>query len=246
MITPPAGSESLTPASLTPSSSAPIGAAPIPPSVHSRTEKSASLLVVRPAGGGMPDFAGLTSTYSGKCIHTLDLKGADLRSGAWRFLGDFLKVLASLDTLDLSRIMIGGRDAFQISNFGLFLKKLDAMPVRLLLGKNGIGSNCIAPIAARLSVDKQLKALDLSGNRLAATDIQTLGDALSHNETLQDLNLAENRLDASAIPALNDLLNRAGSLKNLDLSGNLFTSEEKANLRQSAGMRTAGPVELAL
>ena len=104
MITPPAGSESLTPASLTPSSSAPIGAAPIPPSVHSRTEKSASLLVVRPAGGGMPDFAELTSTYSGKCIHTLDLKGADLRSGAWRFLGDFLKVLASLDTLDLSRI----------------------------------------------------------------------------------------------------------------------------------------------
>ena len=91
-----------------------------------------------------------------------------------------------------------------------------------------------------------MKALDLSGNRLAATDIQTLGDALSHNETLQDLNLAENRLDASAIPALNDLLNHAGSLKNLDLSGNLFTAEEKANLRQRAGMRTAGPVELAL
>lgn len=246
MITPPAGSQSQAPASLTPDSASAITSVAVPPSLRSRAEESGSLLVVRPRGGGMPDFKGLTAEYCGKCLHTLDLGGADLRGGAWHFLKNFLEELAALDTLDLSSIMIGGRSTAEIGNFGFFLQRVNAMPVRLLLQKNMIGSECIAPIANRLSVDKQLTTLDLAENRLGPADIKTLSDALFHNKTLQCLNLAKNRLDASAIAALHDLLDRAGSLINLDLSGNLFTAEDKAKLQQKAKARIAGPVELQL
>lgn len=247
MINPPTGSQGATPSTLAPPGKESIASDTRPPSVHSRPAESAPSLIVNFGGMGFPDFAELASTYKGKSIHTLELGNADMRGAAWPFLAKFLNDLAPLDTLNMASLCIGARGEQGAENFGkFFLGKLKAVPARLLLQGNSIGSNCIIRIAPWLAVDKHVKRLDLSENSLIAVDVQTLADALSHNETLQDLNLASNKLDASAIPALHDLLDRASSLTSLDLGGNLFTDEEKANLQLRAERRTGRPVDLTL
>lgn len=216
------------------------------PSVHARAGQATEFLVVRYSGNA-PDFDEMSSKYADQKIHTLDLRGADMRRGTWYFLLQYLnEKTSSLDTLDLGKNLTGARDDTTFTPFRDFMAGLKRMPSRLIFRSCYIGSKFLAPISSRLKVDNKLQSLDLAQNRLCPADILSLADALQPNRTLSELNLALNNLDTTSVLPLTRLLANSTSLKKLDLSGNLFTPEDKAALQQANAARTGAPVELAL
>ncbi|KAG5175366.1 hypothetical protein JKP88DRAFT_351489 [Tribonema minus] len=142
----------------------------------------------------------------GACaLRALGLSRADVDDGECAEIMSAVACNTSLTALDLSRNLIGLREAYNAVN-----------PDFQTGGE---------AVAAMLSVNATLTSLDLSWNGIRGQSAVTLGRALARNGALRVLLLAHNGLNCAGCQAVAHALRRNRALERLDLSFSGMTAK---------------------
>lgn len=147
-------------------------------------------------------------------LRKLRLFGVELR--AFQAIAEGIQVNTSLIVLDMGGNHLGDAGARVISDALLVNQTLR----ELQLCNVSLADFC--DIARMLSINKGLKSLDLSSNRVGHAGFIVFAEALKANDTLETLDVCGCDLNANCASAFRDLLESNKALTELNVSENDF------------------------
>jgi Leucine Rich repeat len=156
---------------------------------------------------------------------TVTRKLGELKIATFREFCAALAANSSLEVLDLSQSKID-KNAHRLYS-AMLVEALLARPrplQRLILSDNYI-TNLNAPEWIALIAQSGLVALDLSRNKLKASEIESLLQGLTESESLVKLDLSRNKLGNEGVVAVANAIKRNHTIQALDLSWNKFSND---------------------
>lgn len=151
----------------------------------------------------------------------MDLKKNLLSDEGSKVLVKAIAKSKSIVHLDLSSNSITHKGAKKIFNSLLYNTSLISLKLGSIDGinKNKVGYKGVPYIVTLLQLSKFLQFLDLKGNLLSDSGIQTLCDGLFENKMLIGLSLSSNDITSYGVDRLKDTLITT-ELQELDMSSN--------------------------